>query len=564
MSQHARPHLQTHTRSSGHSAVAGAAYRLGLRLYDERTQTWHDYRKRELGEEIVRALTVAPPGAPTWATDPAELWNRAEAAEKRKDAQVARDYRIPIPFGLSDAQAGDLAEHLARFIAQQLTTAVSVGLHRDADVDALGVAKSRDKVGYHAHLYFPTRQLICSGTKDDPASSGFGAKLSALSNKNTSTGIVECFNAKWAELSNQATVAVGLPADYDHRSYVRQGLPLVPQPTLGAPATALERKGFFTRKGDAVREIVLMSKVYELAHVTAVAAQTNQAVADVSREASVPIATPEPSEAPALLDRLPLTRRRHARSPRREGFNIEPEIAGASTVDAAPLADTALLARFRATAPVPVTPAQHDVFARLVELLRVIERALRALRSFAKALVQHDEDQRRRTVARLDTDTALDDSRAQRAEADVRLKKWEATHRWQMMRAKAIHGKSGRPRMWRELSHEIQFHHRHVQDLKTTARTHLAELADLVGRGDTLKARQSRVTNLLRSTVGQFAQVSPEHVPPLLAVLPKDDRHQVEVLLPKAMLEPDRGKAMNGPAPKPPRYEWRSAGRPVP
>lgn len=564
MSQHARPHLQTHTRSSGHSAVAGAAYRLGLRLYDERTQTWHDYRKRELGEEIVRALTVAPLGAPAWATDPTELWNRAEAAEKRKDAQVARDYRIPIPFGLSDAQAGDLAEHLARFIAQQLTTAVSVGLHRDADVDALGVAKSRDKVGYHAHLYFPTRQLICSGAENDPAGSGFGAKLSVLSNKRTSAGIVEQFNAKWAELWNQSTAALGLPADYDHRSYLRQGLPTVPQRTLGAPATALERKGFFTRKGDAVREIVLMSKVYELAHVTAVAAQTNQAVADVSREASVPIATPEPSEAPALLDRLPLTRRRHARSPRWEGFNIEPEIAGASTVDAAPLADTALLARFRATAPVPVTPAQHDVFARLVELLRVIERALRALRSFAKALVQHDEDQRRRTVARLDTDTALDDSRAQRAEADVRLKKWEATHRWQMMRAKAIHGKSGRPRMWRELSHEIQFDHRHVQDLKTTARTHLAELADLVGRGDTLKARQSRVTNLLRSTVGQFAQVSPEHVPPLLAVLPKDDRHQVEVLLPKARLEPDRGKAMDGPAPKPPRYEWRSAGRPVP
>ena len=330
LSQHARPHLQTHTRSSGHSAVAGAAYRLGLRLYDERTQTWHDYRKRELGEEIVRALTVAPPGAPEWATDPAELWNRAEAAEKRKDAQVARDYRIPVPFGLSDAQAGDLAEHLARFIAQQLTTAVSVGLHRDADVDALGVAKSPDKVGYHAHLYFPTRQLICSGTEDDPAASGFGAKLSALSNKNTSAGIVECFNAKWAELSNQATADVGLPADCDHRSYLRQGLPLVPQITLGAPAVALERKGFFTRKGDAVREIVVMSEVYKAAHVTALAAQQAQVVADVAREAAATLtAPPETLALTELPDRLPLNRRRHARSPRWEGFTIEPGVADA-------------------------------------------------------------------------------------------------------------------------------------------------------------------------------------------------------------------------------------------
>lgn len=64
MSRHARPHLETHSRSAGHSAVAGVAYRLGLRLYDKRTDTWRDYRKLQLGEEIVLALTVAPPGAP--------------------------------------------------------------------------------------------------------------------------------------------------------------------------------------------------------------------------------------------------------------------------------------------------------------------------------------------------------------------------------------------------------------------------------------------------------------------------------------------------------------------
>lgn len=87
--QYARPHIETHNRSKGHSSVAGAAYRLGLRLYDEKAKVWHDYRKRELGEEIVRALTIAPNDAPPWATDPAQLWNRVEASEKRKDAQVA-------------------------------------------------------------------------------------------------------------------------------------------------------------------------------------------------------------------------------------------------------------------------------------------------------------------------------------------------------------------------------------------------------------------------------------------------------------------------------------------
>ena len=56
MALHARPHLETHSRKKGHSAVAGVAYRLGLRLYDRRTGEWHDYRKRKIGEEIVRSV----------------------------------------------------------------------------------------------------------------------------------------------------------------------------------------------------------------------------------------------------------------------------------------------------------------------------------------------------------------------------------------------------------------------------------------------------------------------------------------------------------------------------
>jgi len=47
LSLHARPHLETHRLGSGHSAVDGVAYRLGLRLLDRRTGIWHDYRKRQ-------------------------------------------------------------------------------------------------------------------------------------------------------------------------------------------------------------------------------------------------------------------------------------------------------------------------------------------------------------------------------------------------------------------------------------------------------------------------------------------------------------------------------------
>lgn len=275
--KHARPHLTTHSRAQGHSSVAGAAYRLGLKLVDHRTGKTHDFRKRKAGDEIVYATTVAPLGAPAWATDPQALWNRVEASEHRKDAQVARDYRVPIPLGLDDKQAGALAEELARFISNALGVPVSVGVHRDADRDVLGEVKPNEKQGYHAHLYFPTRVLLsdsddlrspeqCHVEQDERQgegedaqpgesgpSTGFGAKLAILSNKRTSAAWVESFNKMWAVSCNRHLAEAGRTPVIDHRSYVRQGLSDIPQPKVGQAATAMERKGMQTLRGTLLR-----------------------------------------------------------------------------------------------------------------------------------------------------------------------------------------------------------------------------------------------------------------------------------------------------------------------
>src|SRR4051812_33695394 len=169
---HARPHLETHHRGLNHSAVAGAAYRLGLKLYDRRRQRTFDFRRRLEGDEVVFQTTVAPPGAPDWATDPLELWNRVEQSERRKDAQVARDYRCPLPLGLSDDAVRAMAIEMAEYIARQLVTPVSVGVHRDAKISAFGVAKEEGAVGCHAHLYFPTRRILTGDEATEDRRSG--------------------------------------------------------------------------------------------------------------------------------------------------------------------------------------------------------------------------------------------------------------------------------------------------------------------------------------------------------------------------------------------------------
>lgn len=244
MTPHARPHIETHNRGRGHSAVAGVAYRLGVSLLDARTGTRHAYARRRRSGEIVAAFTVAPTGAPSWATEPAECWNRAEAAERRKDAQIARDYRMPVPLGLDDQAAAAMARDMAEHIAARFSVPVSVGVHRDNARDALGAMKPAKKRGFHAHLYFPTRRLD---------GDHFGAKLSELSNRTTSAPLVDALNERWATLANTYTVHAGLVADYDHRSHARAGDTTEPTPTLGGAAAAMERQGVDTDKGEAMK-----------------------------------------------------------------------------------------------------------------------------------------------------------------------------------------------------------------------------------------------------------------------------------------------------------------------
>ena len=228
MPEHARPHLHTHHRSASHSAVAGVAYRLGLKLFDEHSGKWHDYSKRA-GNAVVHAQTVAPPGAPAWLSDPAQLWNAVEKQELRTNSQLARDYRIPIPLGVDEKGAVAMSVAMARYIVSRFNVPVSIGVHRDNAVDLDGKAKPTGKVGFHAHLYFPTRRLEREG-RGEGATWRLGAKLSELANKSTSGALVDAMNDKWAVLANRYAEWAGVPAIYASKSYVRLGLEKTPRP----------------------------------------------------------------------------------------------------------------------------------------------------------------------------------------------------------------------------------------------------------------------------------------------------------------------------------------------
>ena len=132
-------------RSKGRSATASAAYRSGERITDQRTGERHDYSKRH-GVEISQIIT--PDGSEIARAD---LWNLAEAAEKRKDSTTAREYEIALPSELDPEQRKELAFEFGRLIVARHGVAVDVVIHAPTE--------KGDQRNHHAHIMATTRKL---------------------------------------------------------------------------------------------------------------------------------------------------------------------------------------------------------------------------------------------------------------------------------------------------------------------------------------------------------------------------------------------------------------------
>ncbi|WP_430390238.1 MobA/MobL family protein [Dyella sp. 20L07] len=525
VSKHARPHLEVHSRSKGHSAVAGAAYRLGLRLYDERQKCWHDFQKRALGEEIVRALTVAPPNAPAWASDPAQLWNNVERSERRCDSQVARDYRIPVPFGLSDQDAGDLAEELARFICDELNTPVSLGLHRDADRDALGNFKPIERQGFHAHLYFPTRPLAELEEGKEGEGTGFGPKLHEFSKMHLGSAFIELLNCKWSELANDYARKAGSGSKYEYKSYKRLGINIQPQPTLGQSATAMERRGITSNRGDSLREALVMAQVYEKAHARALTAQHAQAAQDVAREASRR-SEAQPGSMPTALPRtLIMIGKRNASA-------IQPIIPKLGS----------LAYRLKASAPTPKTKEEADEIERSLVLVEALDKAFAVYHELMQQLDEVLKSIEVARAAKLSVEYLADQSRQHRNKAKVRLARWEEDHRWRV-RMFASMGGSPLPEHER-LRDEVRRHDEHVQSLKRTIVQHAADVVTMDVELRALKTKQADVLATIRNAVVKLHDQQSAFLPEIIKALPVSGRALLREQLP--VLFPEEGDVEQG------------------
>ena len=81
-------------RSQGQSAVAGAAYQSGERLFSEYDQKTKFYNKKK---ELVHSEIMLPPNVLPGYADRATLWNAVEAVENQWNSQLARRIVLAFP-----------------------------------------------------------------------------------------------------------------------------------------------------------------------------------------------------------------------------------------------------------------------------------------------------------------------------------------------------------------------------------------------------------------------------------------------------------------------------------
>lgn len=212
------------SRSLGSSAVAAAAYRSADRLHDERLGRSHDFSNKA---GVVHSEVLLPDGTDEEWRDRERLWNDVEAAELRKDAQLAREVEFAIPREMSQEQGIELARDFvqAEFVDRGMIADLNV--HWDIGTD--GLAKP------HAHVMLTMREIKIG----EDGSAEFGPKVRDWNRSELLTQWREA----WADHVNERLAALDIDARVDHRTLEAQGIDLEPQHKIGPAASRMAAEG---------------------------------------------------------------------------------------------------------------------------------------------------------------------------------------------------------------------------------------------------------------------------------------------------------------------------------
>ncbi|EYR78520.1 MobQ family relaxase [Shinella sp. DD12] len=202
------------------NAVAAAAYRSGQRLVDRASGQVHDYSQQR---GVVHEEVMVPAGAAPWLENRELLWNTVEAMEKRRDAQLAREFNMALPHELDAAQRLELVRD---FVGRQF---VQMGMVADIALHDPIAAQGQNRFNFHAHVMLTLRKATPDGLHP--------AKTREWNSKE----LLNVWRAEWALACNVALERGGKRVKVDHRTLQAQRDEAVAQRDM-ARASLLDRE----------------------------------------------------------------------------------------------------------------------------------------------------------------------------------------------------------------------------------------------------------------------------------------------------------------------------------
>ena len=251
------------SRGKGQSCMASCAYYAGEKKYSEYECCWkypHSSPARVKWVEV-----MLPPNAPRAYADPQTLWNAVDAAETSVNAQTARSMLFALPRELTDEQNLALVRDFCQkeFVDKGM---VCNFFYHDKDdgnphVHIMLTLRAMDENGKWLPKSKNVYALDENGNRiRTPNGSWKRIKVDTVDWNERKYG--EIWRQDWAAAQNAALKAAGRMERVDMRSLERQGVEdRLPQKHLGPTASALERKGVSSERGDENRKIISGNKM---------------------------------------------------------------------------------------------------------------------------------------------------------------------------------------------------------------------------------------------------------------------------------------------------------------
>ena len=289
-------------RSQGQSAVAGAAYQSGERLFSEYDQKTKFYNKKK---ELVHAEIMLPPNAPPGYADRATLWNAVEAVENQWNSQLARRIVLAFPVEVPKEQYLSM---IKEFCQEQF---VSKGMIADFAIHDKGDGNP------HAHILLTLRAIDEHGKWLPKARKVYdldenGERILLPSGnwkchkENTvdwnDQKYAEVWRHSWETITNRHLEAAGRPERVDLRSFERQGIQQIPTVHLGPAAHQMEKRGIETFLGNLNRDIRAANSLMQ--SIRSAIRGLQRWIADLNEKKQLLLDALEKAKEPTLSDLL--------------------------------------------------------------------------------------------------------------------------------------------------------------------------------------------------------------------------------------------------------------------